>query len=95
MHYRLGGGGEHPTLYRVLNGFEVLVLPAKGGFHEIVLCELHDSVLGGHLPAEKMLLALQQRVWWPRMRALRRCIREKCPTCQRVKDRTQYPPGPL
>ena len=57
-HYRLRGGGEHPTLYRVLNDSEVLVLPAKGGFCEIVLCELHDSALGGHLGAEKTLLAL-------------------------------------
>ena len=57
-HYRLWGGGEHPTLYRVLNDSEVLVLPVKGSFHEIVLRELHDSALGGHLGAEKTLLAL-------------------------------------
>ena len=36
------------------------MLPAKGGFHEIVLCELHGSALGGHLGPEKTLLALQQ-----------------------------------
>ena len=59
-HCCLHGGRECPTLYRVLNDSEVLVLLAKGGFHEIVLCELHDSALGGHLGADKMLLALQQ-----------------------------------
>ena len=57
-HYRLCGGGEHPTLYQVLNDSEVLVLPAKGGFCESVLYELYDSALGGHLGAEKTLLAL-------------------------------------
>ena len=49
------GEGEHPTLYRVLNDSEVLVLPAKGGFNEIILCELYDSALGGHKGAYKML----------------------------------------
>ena len=58
-HFRLCEEGEHPTLYWVLNDSKVLVLPAKGGFHEIVLCKLHDSALRGHLGAEKMLLALQ------------------------------------
>ena len=37
-HFRFCGGGEHPILYRVLNDSEVLVLPAKGGFREIILC---------------------------------------------------------
>ena len=59
-HFCLHGGGEHPTLYRVLNDSKVLVLPAKSGFCEIVLHELYDSALGGHLGAEKTLLALQQ-----------------------------------
>ena len=94
-HFCLHGGGEHPTLYRVLNVFEVLVLPAKGGFSEIVLCELHDSALGGHLEAEKTLLALQQRVRWPNMRAYVDAYVGGCPTCQRVKDHTQNPPGSL
>ena len=79
----------------MLNDSEVLVLPAKGGFCEIVLCELHESALGGHLGAEKMLLALQQRVWWPHVRAHVDAYVAGCPTCQRVKDCTQHPPGPL
>ena len=45
-HFHLHGRREHPILYWVLNDSEVLVLPAKGSFHEIVLHELHDSALG-------------------------------------------------
>ena len=87
-HFRLHGGGEHPTLYWVLNDSKVLVLPAKGGFCEIVLCKLYESALGGHLGAEKTLLALQQRVWWPHMRAHVDTYVAGYPTCQRVKDHT-------
>ena len=94
-HFCLHWGEEHPTLYRVLNDYKVLVPPDKGGFHEIILFELHDSALGGQLGAEKMLLALQQQVWWPHMRAHVDAYMVGCPTCQRVKDRTQHPPIPL
>ena len=64
------------------------MLPAEVGFGRIVLYKLHDSALGGHLGAEKMLLALQQRVWWPCMRAHMDAYVAGCPTCQRVKDHT-------
>ena len=94
-HFCLRGGGEHPTLYRVLSNSEVLMLPAKSGFYEIVLFELYNSALGGHLGAKKTLLTLQQQVWWPFMRAHVDTYVARCPTCQRVKDRTQRPPGPL
>ena len=47
--------GEHLALYLVLNNSEVLVLLAKGGFHETVLHEQHDSVLGGNLGTKKTL----------------------------------------
>ena len=62
-HFQLYGGGELPTLYRVLNDFKVFVLLAKGSSHEIVFCELYNSALGGYLAAKKTLLAFQQRVW--------------------------------
>ena len=94
-NFCLHGGGEHSTLYRVLNDSEVLVQLAKGDFREIILCKLRESALGGHLGAEKMLLALQQRVWWPRMRAHVDAYVAGCPTCQRVDDCTQLPPGSL
>ena len=57
------GGGEFPVLYRVSAGHDQLVLPAAGGFSELVLAELHDSRLGGHLDSHRMLAALQLRIW--------------------------------
>ena len=60
--------GEGNTLfffYHVLDSHEVLVLPAAGGFHEMVLCELHDGALGGRLGAKKSYVALQKRMWQP------------------------------
>ena len=52
------GGGEFPALYRVSAGHDQLVLPAAGGFRELVLAELHDSQLGGHLDSRRALAAL-------------------------------------
>ena len=52
-------------MYHVLDSHKVLVLPAAGGFREMVLRELHESALGGHMGAEKTYLASQKRIWWP------------------------------
>ena len=54
----LRGGGEFPALYRVSAGHNQLVLPAAGGFRELVLAELHDSQLGGHLDSCRTLAIL-------------------------------------
>ena len=54
----LHGGVEFPALYRVSAGHDQLVLPAAGGFRELVLAELHDSQLGGHLDSRRTLAAL-------------------------------------
>ena len=56
FHFR--GGGDTPVLYRVSHGRDQLVLPATGGFRQLVLSELHDSKLGGHLDATRTLAAL-------------------------------------
>ena len=56
--FHLRGGGDTPVLYQVSHGREQLVLPATGGFCQLVLSELHDSKLGGHLDATRTLAAL-------------------------------------
>lgn len=43
-------------LYRLVADREVLVIPSSGGLRELVLGELHDSLLAGHLGARKTLL---------------------------------------
>ena len=44
-------------LYRVSADHDQLVLPAAGGFRELVLAELHDTRLGGQLDSRRMLAA--------------------------------------
>ena len=56
--FHLHWGGDTPVLYRVSHGHEQLLLPATGGFRQLVLAELHDSKLGGHLDATHTLAAL-------------------------------------
>ena len=56
--FHLHGGGDTPVLYCVSHGGEQLVLPATGGFRQLVLSELHDSKLGGHFDATCTLAAL-------------------------------------
>ena len=41
------------------------MIPGTGGLRELLLAELHDSLLGGHLGVRKTMLALRRRVWWP------------------------------
>ena len=79
--FRLRGGGEYPVLYHVLDSHEVLVLQTAGGFHEMVLHELYDSALGGHMRAEKTYVALQKHVWWPGMKATVEKYVAACPIC--------------
>lgn len=68
-------------LYRVTDEGDRLVIPASGGLREVLLGELHDSLLAGHLGARKTLHALQARVWWPHMERLTREYVASCPTC--------------
>mgnify|MGYP000326743996 CR=1 FL=1 len=56
--FHLRGGEDSPVLYRVSHGREQLVLPVTGGFRQLVLSELHDSKLSGHLDATHTLSAL-------------------------------------
>ena len=55
-------GGEHPVLYHVYKGHDQLVLPSRGGFHDIFLRELYDTALGIHLGSSKTLKAYYRHV---------------------------------
>ena len=55
----LRGGGLSPVLYRVSAGHDQLILPAAGGFCELVFAELHDTRLSCHLDSCHTSVALQ------------------------------------
>ncbi len=57
--FRVRGEGDMSLLYRVGDTSDRLVLPALGGFRELALREVHDTLLGGHLGHRKTLAALQ------------------------------------
>ena len=50
------GGMERPVFYCIQDSHDTLVLPQHDGFHETVLKELCDSVLGGYLGAKNTYL---------------------------------------
>lgn len=82
-------------LYRVWQGRDLLVIPSIGGLRELIISEVHDSLLGGHLGVTKCVAALRHRVWWL---GLEQSVREyvrACPICQRAKDSTQLPAGAM
>lgn len=58
-----------------------LVVPRTGGFRNLLVSELHDSLLAGHLGARKTFLALSQRVWWPNMEEWVKEWVSRCPIC--------------
>ena len=58
-----------------------LVVPRPGGFRNLLVSELHDSLLAGHLGARKTFLALSQRVWWPNMEGWVKEWVSRCPIC--------------
>lgn len=57
--------GDMDLLYRVQDSREILVIPAVGGLRELLLAELHDSLMAGHFGVRRTLRALQARAWWP------------------------------
>lgn len=59
--------GDLELVYRLTAEGERLVVPQTAGMRNLLVSELHDSLLAGHLGARKTFLALSQRVWWPKM----------------------------
>ena len=82
-------------MHHVLDSHENLVLPEIGGFHEMVLCDLHDNALGGHMGAKKTYVALKKGVWWPQMMITFEQYVAACPVCQRIIDRATCGPSLL
>ena len=75
-------------LYRVDDRREVLVIPAVGGLRQLLLAELHDSLMAGHFGVRRTLRALKGRAWWPGIAKDVQSYVQACPVCQRTKDST-------
>ena len=45
------------------DGVDHVVVPKSGGFHELLIEELHVTPLAGHLGVQKLIHTLFQRVW--------------------------------
>ena len=72
-----------------------IVVPKSGGFHELLIKELHVTPLAGHLGVQKLTHALFQRVWWPKLRETVTSFVYSCTTYMQTKDSTAVPPGLL
>lgn len=70
-----------------------LVVPAHERAH--VLRELHDAPTAGHFGAERTLLRVAERHYWPGMRTFVSDYVKSCVPCQRYKVDTRKPAGLL
>ncbi|GJP56344.1 hypothetical protein CLOM_g15405 [Closterium sp. NIES-68] len=62
---------------------------------ELLIQEVHDSNLSGHVGVDKTLKALQQFYYWPYMVTDVQRYMAVCPICQRMKSSHQQPTGLL
>ena len=65
------------------------------GLRELLMQELHETAIAGHLGARKLAHALFQRAWWPKLRQWAAHFVSQCPICSRVKDSMTKSPGLL
>ena len=72
-----------------------IVVPKSGVYHELLIKELNVTPLAGHLDVQKLIHALFQRVWWPKLRETVTYFVYSCTTYAQTKDSTSVPPGLL
>ena len=61
-HFIICSKHDVSLLYWIVGGNSQLVIPSTGGFHQLMLEELHCSGLSGHFGPAKMFAALFLRV---------------------------------
>lgn len=83
---------DHGLIYTERGRIYVPEVPV---IKQLILYELHDSPLAGHLGTAKTLEAITHRFYWPRMHAEIRKYVSSCPACQSNKASTQAPAGLL
>lgn len=73
----------------------ILCIPRGDTARVALFREAHDSLTGGHSGIDRTLNTLQQRFYWPRMKASVKSYIKACDTCQRVKPSNSKPIGLL
>ena len=80
---------------RNMQGVEQLVILHTNGLRKLLMQELHETAIAGHLGTRKLAHALLQRAWQPKLRQWAARFVQQCPICSRVKDSTTKSPGLL
>ncbi|GMF46722.1 unnamed protein product [Phytophthora fragariaefolia] len=62
-----------------------VVVPHNEDLKYRILCEAHDTPVGGHLGREKTYSSVSVRYWWPNLYKWVGTYVRTCETCQRVK----------
>ena len=83
------------VMHRNEQGIEKIVVPSTRGLKQLLMLELHEIVVAGLLGACKLVKALFQCVWWPKLCHSASKFVANCPVCQHTKDATTKPPGLL
>ena len=94
---------DPPSLYSVhdkllyvrRHGDLLLCIPKSSELRQLVLHDVHDATIAGHLGFDKTYAALRRLVFWPRMSVDTRRYVESCSSCQRNKSVRRLPAGLL
>lgn len=73
----------------------LIAVPDAGDLRELIIKDMHEPPLSGHVGPEKTLQAVSRIFWWPRIR--RDCIQfvQRCHACQCNKSSSVRPGGLL
>jgi transposase InsO family protein len=95
--------GKSPTSYSLNDGLlyverhgdTLLCIPQSSDLRLLLLHDVHDAAIAGHLGFDKTYAALRRFAFWPRMSVDTRRYVESCSSCQRNKAVRRLPAGLL
>jgi transposase InsO family protein len=95
--------GKSPSLYSLHDGLlyverhgdTLLCIPKSSDLRLLLLHDVHDATIAGHLGFDKTYAALRRFAFWPQMSADTRRYVESCSSCQRNKAVRRLPAGLL
>jgi len=95
--------GKSPSLYSLHEGLlyverhgdSLLCIPKSSDLRLLLLHDVHDATIAGHLGFDKTYAALRRFAFWPQMSIDTRRYVESCSSCQRNKSVRRLPAGLL